>query len=262
LVIDKFPKIRIAMYHSNLSELTEKFKKAANKLILLDYDGTLVDFKAAPEEARPGKELLNILIKLISKPGTKVVIISGRGYQDIDKLIGQLPVDIIAEHGAMIKSNGEWKKQTKGSGSWMKQVLPIVREVSQDCPGSMVEGKLFSVSWHYRNAENGYIHSRKLISLLGNIIHSCKLKLLDGNHVVEVMSEEIGKGRAVKHLLEQNKFDYILSAGDDKTDEEMFEVLRSDPSAFTIKVGYGGSCAKYRFEKVDNVIELLKELSA
>jgi trehalose 6-phosphate synthase/phosphatase len=249
------------MYHLIKAELLRSFKKATSKLILLDYDGTLVDFTSVPEEARPGKTILNILNKLISKPGTKIVIITGRSYQDIDKLIGQLPIDIIAEHGAMTKSDGEWKKHAKSSALWKNEVLAIVNEVWKACPESMIEEKLFSISWHYRNAETGYINSRKLIGLLGNIIESSKLKLLDGNQIVEIMSGEIGKGKAVKNLLEHNRFDFILSVGDDKTDEEMFETLLHNTSANTIKVGEGETCAKYKFDKVDNVIELLKELS-
>ena len=37
------------------------------------------------------------------------------------------------------------------------------------------------------------------------------------------MTKEIGKGKAVKKLFEQNNYDFILSIGDDATDEEMFE---------------------------------------
>ncbi|RPH28480.1 MAG: trehalose-phosphatase [Bacteroidales bacterium] len=243
------------------AELIKKYKKATNKLILLDYDGTLVDYSSIPDNAKPPKNLLKILNKLVNKPETKVIIISGRGYQDIDKFLGHLPIDIIAEHGAMVKNNGEWKKQANNSEIWKKKVLPILNQVTLVCPNSIIEEKLFSLSWHYRNAETGYNHSRKLIGLLDNIIHTYKLKVLDGNQVVEIMSEEIGKGKAVKNLLEHNRYDYILSIGDDKTDEEMFEFLMDNPNANTIKVGNGETYAKYKFDNVDKIVELLKQLS-
>lgn len=243
------------------ADLIERYKKATSKLILLDYDGTLVNYAPIPCKASPPKNLLNILAKLINKPKIKVIIISGRGYQDIDKFLGHLPIDIIAEHGAMIKNNGEWKEQAIDNKLWKKNILPILNQVTLACPNSAVEEKLFSLSWHYRNAESGYDHSRKLIGLLGNIIYDYKLKILDGNQVVEIMSEEVGKGKTVKKLLEHNKYDYILSIGDDKTDEEMFEYLINDPNADTIKVGNGETFAKYKFDSVDKVIELLKQLS-
>jgi len=61
-----------------MGDLLEKYNQANNRLILLDYDGTLVDFKRVPEEAVPSIELLDILRKLSSKRNTKLIIISGR----------------------------------------------------------------------------------------------------------------------------------------------------------------------------------------
>ena len=79
--------------------------------------------------------------------------------------------------------------------------------------------------------------------------------------VVEVMSEEIGKGKAVKKLLEFITYDFILSIGDDATDEEMFEFFLHNTNAFTIKVGNGDTSAKYKFTSINDVESLLKHLS-
>ncbi|MFA4853234.1 MAG: trehalose-phosphatase [Bacteroidales bacterium] len=243
--------------------LIEKYKNATNKLILLDYDGTLVDYCPIPEKAIPSEKLLNILIKLVNKPQTKVIIISGRGHQDIDKLLGHLPIDIIAEHGAVIKENGEWKNQVIYNSLWKKDVLPLLNRAVLACPKSFIEEKHFSITWHYRKAksESGYVCSRELIRLLRNIIHLYNLKILDGNKIVEVMGEKIGKGKAVKNIVEKNNYDYILSIGDDKTDEEMFEFFMHNINAFTIKVGEGDTFAKYKFDDVNKVIMLLEQLS-
>lgn len=245
------------------TKMIEKYKKSTNKLILLDYDGTLVDHASIPDKARPSEHLLDILIKLVDKPQTKVIIISGRGRQDIDKLLGHLPITIIAEHGAMIKENREWKKQIVDNSSWKNKVLPILNRISVSCSKSFVEEKHFSLTWHYRNAESesGDTHSRELIRTLESIIPSYNLKILDGNKVVEIMTKEIGKGKAVKKLVEQNNYDYILSIGDDKTDEEMFEFLLHNSNAVTVKVGNGNTFAKYKLDNVNNVISLLEQLS-
>lgn len=246
-----------------ITRAIKKYKNATNKLLLLDYDGTLVDLASTPEKAKPSEHLLNILIKLIKKSHTEVIIISGRGYQDIDKLLGHLPIKIIAEHGAMIKENGEWAKQIVENVFWKNKTFPILNKITLSCPKSFIEEKHFSLAWHYRNAElkSGEIHSRELIRVLESIIPSHNIKILDGNKVVEVMTKEIGKGKAVKNLIEQTKYDSILSIGDDKTDEEMFEVLLHNTNAATVKVGNGKTFAKYKLDDVSNVISLLEELS-
>jgi trehalose 6-phosphate synthase/phosphatase len=245
------------------TELIGKFKKADNKLILLDYDGTLVNYELIPQKAILSEELGDILMTLIDKPQTQVLIISGRDHSDIDKLVDHLPVNIIAEHGAMMKTGGVWRDQATKEATWKKEVINIFDQITSRCAGSYIEEKKFSLTWHYRNVElpAGYICSRELILKLENVIQSGSLKILDGNKVVEIMAPEIGKGRAVEKLLVKEKYDFILSIGDDTTDEEIFELLLPDDNAFTIKVGNGNTFAKERFNSVSDVVLFLKRLS-
>jgi trehalose 6-phosphate synthase/phosphatase len=245
------------------AELIKKFKKADNKLILLDYDGTLVNYELIPQKAILSEDLGDILIKLIDKPQTKVLIISGRGHADIDRLVDHLPIDIIAEHGAMMKVSGVWRDQINKEATWKGAIINILNQITSSCPESYIEEKKFSLTWHYRNSESqaGYLHSRELILQLENVIHSSSLKILDGNKVVEIMAQEIGKGKAVEKLLEKEEYDFILSIGDDTTDEEIFELLLPNDNAFTIKVGNGNTFAKERFNSVSDVGLFLKYLS-
>jgi trehalose 6-phosphate synthase/phosphatase len=243
-----------------MADLLEKYKQAKSRLILLDYDGTLVGFNSVPENAVPSSELLEILRKIATIPHTKLIIISGRNQEDIERFIGELPIDIIAEHGAVLKKQGKWQKQNIDISLWKVPVLKELNEIALSCSGSFVEEKTFSLAWHYRNAETGYIQSRRLIENLEKLSSSCNFKILDGNKVVEIKSNEIGKGKAAKDTIAKDKYDFILSIGDDKTDEEMFEFFLSYPEAITIKVGKGNTMAKYILENVDSVIKLLKRL--
>jgi|WetSurMetagenome_2_1015567.scaffolds.fasta_scaffold188949_2 trehalose 6-phosphate synthase/phosphatase len=245
------------------AKLVENFKKARNKIILLDYDGTLVNYDLIPKNAKLSEQLNEILIKLIEKPQLKVIIISGRGYQDIDKLLVHLPIDIVAEHGAMMKEKGVWTNQINNDDSWKKTIINMLNQITFTCPESYIEEKKFSLAWHYRNAEpqSGYAHSRELIRLLEKEVHSFNLKILDGNKVVEILTNENGKGEAVKKLTGQISYDFILSVGDDTTDEEMFEFFQHNANAYTIKVGNGDTYAKNKVSDINDVILLLKQLS-
>lgn len=242
--------------------LIENFRKAKSKLILLDYDGTLVDYKMAPHEATPSKKLLASLLKLNDSPNTKVAIITGRPYLEIDGFVGHLPIDIVAEHGAMVRENDDWIELIQDNGGWKKDIFPVLDRFTGICKGSFIEEKRFSLAWHYRNAEQetGFSASRELIEALIEKIRKPGLKITDGNKVVEIKKKEIDKGKGTQYLLDKNRYDYILSIGDDKTDEDMFDVLANNKRAFTIKVGKGDTSAKYRLDTVQNVIELLNEL--
>lgn len=245
------------------SVLTEKYKTAANKLILLDYDGTLVDFEPMPDKAKPSTHLLDTLREISNQPQTEVIIISGRRHFDIDSFLGDLPLNIIAEHGAMIKENGKWKKLIVDYGLWKHSVLPILNRFALTCPNSFVEEKEYSLTWHYRNSqpESGNEKSRELIHALKDSARSHNLRIIDGNKIVEVMNNDIDKGKAVKKVLKQKKYDYVLSIGDDQTDEDMFYVLSNYSNTYTIKVGVGETFAKYRVKSVSDVLNLLGLLS-
>lgn len=237
------------------------YKDASNRLILLDYDGTLIDFTPIPYQAMPSERLLSLLLKLNSNPNTRVVVITGRRYLDIEKMIGFLPIGIVAEHGAMIKEGKTWEKLFNDNGIWKEAIFPLLREITSGCPGSFVEEKNFSLTWHYRNAElqKGYTQSRELIQILEKKNYS-DLRILDGNMVVEIVPEQSGKGKATQYLLKRNNYDYVLSIGDDKTDEDMFETLTDDKKHVTIKVGQGNTSARYKLDGVEDVMLLLEKL--
>ena len=92
------------------TEINNKFKNAINKLVLLDYDGTLVNITATPDKAKLTIEITDIIRRLICLPGMEIFIITGRRHEDIDRFLDHIPINIIAEHGAIIKKNGQWEK--------------------------------------------------------------------------------------------------------------------------------------------------------
>jgi|GEM_PF-2895057 len=61
-----------------------------------------------------------------------------------------------------------------------------------------------------------------------------------------------------RNLSDENDYDFLLAAGDDKTDEDMFRAL-SD-RACTIKIGSGHTLAQYHLKDQLEVLRLLREL--
>ncbi len=241
--------------------LVDNYKKAINKLILLDYDGTLVKYENIPSDAKPSFRLMDILSRLNNS--AQIIIVTGRKYQEIDTFMGNLQIDIIAEHGAMIRKKGRWERLIFDNGLWKREIINLFERYNMLCQNAYLEEKIFSLAWHYRNAEpkKGIKYSRELKNVLREKMSVEDFKILDGNKVIEVMSREISKGHAIKKIVEQKNYGYILSIGDDITDEEMFEYLLNNDHALTVKVGNGDTKAKFRLDKVEEVIEILEQLS-
>ena len=242
-----------------MNSIAERFRNGKGRLILLDYDGTLVEYKSKPDNATPTRELNDLLGRLASDPRNTMYLITGRGYRDIDSLFPASRFNLIADHGAMIRSDGEWSSLLETDNSWKPYVRTMIEDIGLHCPGSFLEEKEFSLAWHYRNTgeERGHLYSRKLIGDISSGSRTRKLKIIDGNKVVEITSTGVSKGNAVNHLLSGSKYEFIFCAGDDRTDEDMFYFLRKYEQAVTVKVGDGDSLAGYRVETPEVLLSLL-----
>lgn len=86
--------------------LRNRYVRAKRRLILLDYDGTLVNFTTDIDAAVPDTALYEILSTLIEDKKNKVVIISGRKHSTLQKWFGHLQIDLVAEHGVLQKKSG------------------------------------------------------------------------------------------------------------------------------------------------------------
>ncbi|KAI9010922.1 hypothetical protein CLU79DRAFT_772623 [Phycomyces nitens] len=76
---------------------------------------------------------------------------------------------------------------------------------------------------------------------------------------LEVRSLLVNKGEVVKRIQTQEPADFILCAGDDQTDEDMFRALCDDKHAFCVLVGPPNreTLAGWCVESSEQVVSLL-----
>ena len=245
------------------SDLYDGYRRSRNRLLLLDYDGTLMPFVSNPEKAVPDQNLISILKKLSGIKENEVFLISGRSSSWLETNFGFLPLNLVAEHGARHRrKTGEWFTEAQTHNEWKEQVHNILDIYVRKCPSSFVEEKEFSLVWHYRDAdiEVGKLRAFELCSELIEYIHNRHLQILMGNKIVEVKQSGINKGKIIAQLLSESEYDYILAVGDDRTDEDMFKVLNDKQNSYTIKVGPEASYAQYNLHTPHMVLTLLEDL--
>ncbi|WP_276091001.1 bifunctional alpha,alpha-trehalose-phosphate synthase (UDP-forming)/trehalose-phosphatase [Pedobacter sp. JY14-1] len=247
------------------AELRNRYEAGKNRLLLLDYDGTLVNFSSIPSGAAPEEELLALLSGLCEDSRNDVYIISGRDSQTLDRWLGHLNIGLIAEHGAKHRKPGEkWSHEALAvSTGWKDKIEKIMDHYVFRSPNSFIEKKDFSLAWHYRNADP-FLANRRAQDLYEELVEytlQMPLDVLNGHKVIEVRSEGVNKGFAARKVLDAASYDFILCIGDDKTDEDMFKVLAGVPGAYTIKVGHQASFAQYNLYTPFLVSSLLEMLS-
>lgn len=243
-----------------INKIVQDYSLAQNRLIALDLDGTLIPSNL--EGYTPDKELLNLLKKLSNNPKNKIVILSGRQKYDLEQNFANINVGLIAEHGALIKRNGEWENIEPLDTDWMVKILPIIEFYMDRTPRSFIQQKEFSIVWNYKNVNKKLadIRSIELKNTLKNmaLATNMNLNILQGPKFIEIKQAGINKVRALSFWLDEKNWDFVLAAGDDITDESLFEVLPN--YSYSIKVGLTPTEAKWYIDSSEKLIRLLKKL--
>ena len=239
------------------------YTRSHTRALFLDYDGVLSELVARPEDAKPSSHILRMLKSLADDPSNDVFIISGRSRSDLEAWLSRTGVNLIAEHGAFSWNpiTKIWSKTSVADTSWQKALLPILHNYASLTPKSHVEQKTTALVWHYRESP-AYQTQKNLVLLkkeLRPLLKVMNLKAHDGKKILEIKHKDTSKGNAVKTQLALDSYDFVVTAGDDYTDESMFKAVPH--WAHSIKVGGGITTARYRAKDVAAFVALLHSLT-
>ena len=244
-------------------DIVGRFSSAENVACFLDYDGTLREFEALPQQAYPTAEVREVLERLHRQRDIDVYIISGRKRDDLEAWFGRYRFTLIGEHGTSYRDPrlGRWRSLHENVDlSWKPRVIEILKHYEGSTPGSFVEEKSSAIVWHYRRSdpEFGTWKANQLMSEIYDMMANLPVEIHHGKKIVEVSSIHVSKGAALEKFIRENKYDFVLCAGDDQTDEGMFRLERKE--ILKIKVGEGDTHADYRIGSPSHFRQLLLRL--
>lgn len=224
-------------------------------LCLFDFDGTLVALEPHPEKVRVPDIVLDRLQRLQAR--ARVGIVTGRGLADMHRMLEFKPDFLLGNHG--IEGLPGWEARTTEyeqiCEDWHTQLSPQLAKIDQQI---WIEYKKYSLSVHYVNSTNLPKLSTALTTLFETL--SPVPRVIGGRQVFNLLPPNAtDKGRAVNELMTVTGASCALYAGDDVTDEHVFELNRDD--LFTIRVGASSdSAAKYQIADHISVVSLIDML--
>lgn len=272
----------------NARSVVKAYREAKRKLFLFDYDGTLTQIESETSRmahtwARPTEDVIRNLELLSQQDNCTVVILSGRGTStDGFHLPTMRPLGIAAEHGFYYKKPGstEFDNQAAGADlSWIEVAYRIMQLYTERTDGSYIEEKTAGLVWHYLAAdpEFGGWQAKEMHDHLESMLAPFNVQVVNGQGWLQVRLANVNKGNMVAQVLKELEEppDFILCCGDDRTDEDMFQVLQEnaeaqalqknseagdDPqgSLFTTTVGVKPSNAKYYLRSAADVAQLIE----
>ena len=254
---------------TSAGRLLEAYRRADRRALLLDYDGTLMPFSDDPARVAPDERLLDVLARLGGSADNDVVVVSGRDHATLEAWLGRLPVDLVAAHGVWFAAQADggtaseraWTLQEPLDNSWKDAIRPVLADFVDRTPGSLLEEKDYSLVWHYRMCSQE-LAERRVIEIrcaLGDGLADRGIALMDGNKVIEVKPRGVDKGHAAHRWFRDPAYGFLLAAGDDRTDEDVFEAAPDD--AWTVKIGGGPTRARFALKNSAEMRQLLEAMA-
>ncbi|KAJ0761863.1 putative alpha,alpha-trehalose-phosphate synthase (UDP-forming), Trehalose-phosphatase [Helianthus annuus] len=272
---------RVVLFDEKFSKLDtdvleNAYSMAQNRAILLDYDGTVTpSISKSPTEA-----VISMINKLCNDPKNMVFIVSGRSRENLGSWFGACEkLAIAAEHGYFIRWAGDQEWETcarENNVGWMEMAEPVMNLYTETTDGSYIEKKETAMVWHYEDADKdlGLEQAKELLDHLENVLANEPVEVKRGQYIVEVKPQGVTKGIVAEKIFafmaEKGKqADFVLSVGDDRSDEDMFVAIgdgikkgriTNNNSVFTCVVGEKPSAAEYFLDETKDVSMMLEKL--
>ena len=238
-------------------------------VVMLDIDGTIAPIAPHPALARVPDETRWLIASLVTRPQVSVALVSGRAAHDARRLVGVANLWTIGNHGAeLMNPDGDITvdPQVAVYGEPMARVAAILTTLLQPVRGVLVENKTWTLSVHYRLADEGGLPG--LLGTVSDVVARNGLRLTEGNMVLEIRPPvPVDKGTAIYRLAGElgalRPGASLFFAGDDITDEDAFRMLRTRcPDAVTLQVGgRGDTSAEFRVASPADLRAVLERIA-
>jgi trehalose 6-phosphate phosphatase len=193
--------------------------------LLLDVDGTMIDFGPSPLEVHVSGGLKDSLSRLTRLTDGALALVSGRSINDLDLLFSPLKLPAIGGHGAEMRVRGD---EVISSARPLPDALRRnLADAATPGSGVIVEDKGYSLALHYRQAPQYEDRLRAHVAAGRAAFPREATEVLPGKSMFEVKRPNVSKGDGVRALMRRPPFAgrKPVFIGDDITDESVFAGL-------------------------------------
>jgi trehalose-phosphatase len=236
-------------------------------LVALDHDGTLSSIAPTPEAAVLAEGAREAISALAGR--VDVLILSGRGLDDLSTRFAGVAVTLISEHGLRARTvDGSTRMlATPLPPAGLVAVRDELRALLEGRPGWLVEDKGVSLAVHHRLVPPEELEPTlaAVREVFDTAIADDDLDgvVQDGHAVIELRPRGADKGAALARLVTERDARPVLMVGDDLTDEPALELAeRLGGIGVLVGTEERASSASARLDDPTRVVELLERLAA
>ncbi len=195
--------------------------------LLLDIDGTLVEFADHPDAVSIDPGLVELLDGLERSLDGALALVSGRSIATIDRLFAPRQYAAAGLHGIEIRAAPWQAIEIREDTSLPVLVRDAIQVIAPGYPGIMIEDKVRTVALHY---PADFTERAALERLLESVLqkHAPGWIVQAGRRLLELRPANVDKGLACERLMASQPFAgrYPVIVGDDITDLHAFAYVR------------------------------------
>jgi trehalose 6-phosphate phosphatase len=229
--------------------------------LLLDIDGTLLDFAPTPREVWVPPGLAKTLDHLLARTSGALALVSGRSLNDIDLIFAPKQFPAIGGHGAEMRVSVESESVATHAPPMDRELKMRLAAIAKLSPGILLEDKGYSLALHYRLAPHAEKAIYEAVSLIRADLPNAPIEVLPGKCVCEIKPSGFTKATGVLELMTHEPFRgrRPIFIGDDVTDESVFAIM-PDLGGIAFSVGRRAQGVAGHFDEPRDVREWLAHL--
>lgn len=246
-----------------MCEFFARLHRAVQRVLLLDYDGTIAPFTVHRNRAYPYPSIAELIDCIMSTCRTRVALISGRAAREIPPLLGlNPPPEIYGSHGIeRLHSDGRYCAAQVSAETQCALDEAHARLQAEGLNGA-VEVKPGAVAVHCRGLAAPRMDEvrakayRALLPLVGRA--GLMLGEFDGG--IELRARCRTKGDAVQVVLsEVSPSASVAYLGDDTTDEDAFRALNDRGLTVLVRPTYRFTAAQAWLQPPHELVQFLSD---
>ena len=229
--------------------------------VLLDIDGTLLDFAPTPREVWVPPGLAKTLHRLHQRTNGALALVSGRSLNDIDLIFAPDQFPAVGGHGAEMRLQADSEAVAAHAPPLDKELKRRLAAIARLSPGILLEDKGYSLALHFRLAPHAEKAIYEAVSLIRADLPNAPIEVLPGKSVCEIKHSGFTKASGVLELMTHEPFKgrRPFFIGDDVTDESVFAIM-PDLDGLAFSVGRRAKGVAGHFDAPSDVREFLAHL--
>jgi trehalose 6-phosphate phosphatase len=229
--------------------------------VLLDIDGTLLDFAPTPREVWVPPGLAKTLHRLHQQTNGALALVSGRSLNDIDLIFAPDQFPAVGGHGAEMRLQADSESVAAHAPPLDKELKRRLAAIARLSPGILLEDKGYSLALHFRLAPHAEKAIYEAVSLIRADLPNAPIEVLPGKFVCEIKHSGFTKATGVRELMTHEPFKgrRPIFIGDDVTDETVFAIM-PDMNGLSFSVGRRAIGVDGHFDAPNDVRTFLARL--